>query len=156
MTTYTATHGASWPNNLFLLQQWQETLHPYILYVEYSAQLAFRGAVSYSLNTNASCRISVCLKKNHIRASPLTFTIYEPAQATALPVHTRIPTFNRVLPPSQPAMGEPSSQDNCNSSWRSHPATLDSSSRAPDVRNFRNTDMASSPSQDNAKDLSLA
>ncbi len=65
MTTHAATLCTSWPNNLFLLQEWQETLHPYMLCVEYSAQLAFRGSVSYSLHTNASCRISVCLNRNH-------------------------------------------------------------------------------------------
>jgi hypothetical protein len=124
---YAATHGASWPNNLFLLQRGQETLHPYML--GYSAQLAFYGSVSYSLHTNASRRISVCLKKiTHTSiASHLhdlrTYTSYRPAGAYP------IPTFNRVFPPSQSAMGGPPSQDNCNSSWRSHRATLDSSHR---------------------------
>ncbi len=131
MTTNAATHGASWPNNLFLLQRWQETLHPYMIWIFCSTCFSWFGFVltTYQTYQRILQDFSLPEKESLIRALPPTFTICESTQATALPVHTRIPTFNRVLPPSQPAMGEPSSQDNCNSSWRSHRATLYSSHR---------------------------
>jgi hypothetical protein len=85
---YAATHGACWPNNLFLLQRGQETLHPYMNWIFCSACFSW---FSFVLTTyqRISQDFSLPEKESLIRASPPTFMICEPTQATALPVHTR-------------------------------------------------------------------
>lgn len=128
MTTYAATHGASWPNNLFLLQRGQETLHPYMIWRFCSACFSWFGFVLTTYQRILQ-DFSLLEKESLIRVSPPTLHILRTYTGYRHAGAYQIPTFNRVFPPSQSPMGGPSSQDNGNSSWRSHRATLYSSHR---------------------------